>query len=89
MNVVKHARAKRLNVTFAANKEILEITIQDDGIGFNYNPNLLRLKSNTYGLFSIQERITDLGGSIEVDSAPNKGTKIKLIVPIIKKEYEN
>jgi len=89
MNVLKHARAKRLNVNFARNKEILEVTVQDDGIGFNYNPDLQRLKSNAYGLFSIQERIMDLGGSMEVDAASDKGTKIKLLVPIIDKKYEN
>jgi signal transduction histidine kinase len=89
MNVVKHARAKQLDLNFATNKEMLEITVQDYGIGFNYNPDLLRLKSKTYGLFSIQERITDLGGSMEVDSASNKGTKIKLLLPIIDNKLEN
>ena len=67
---------------FENNNGMLEITVDDDGIGFNYNPNVLKLKSNTYGLFSIQERISDLGGIMEVESEINKGTKIKLSVPI-------
>jgi PAS domain S-box-containing protein len=82
MNVVKHARATELDICFKKTDEFLEITIQDDGIGFNYNPDLLRLKSNVYGLFSIQERISDLGGSMEVNSIIDKGTTIKLLVPI-------
>jgi signal transduction histidine kinase len=81
LNVVKHARASRLKVDFKSNKEMLEITVQDDGVGFNYNPDLLRYKSNTYGLFSIQERIIDLGGTLIIDSVIDKGTKVKLLVP--------
>ena len=60
----------------------LEIAVEDDGVGFDYNPDLLRLKSDSYGLFSIQERISDLGGLMEVDSVIDKGTKIKLTVPL-------
>jgi signal transduction histidine kinase len=82
MNVMKHARATRLKIEFKRNDEMLEISVRDDGIGFNYNANLLRLQSNTYGLFSIQERISDLGGSMEVDSVGGKGTYIKLLIPL-------
>ncbi len=82
MNVVKHARATQLNIEFRRNKGMLEITVRDDGIGFNYSPNLLRLKSNSYGLFSVQERISDLGGAMEVDSVSGKGTDVKLLIPL-------
>ena len=82
MNVLKHARAKQLKVDFSTKNEKLEISVVDDGIGFNYNPDLLKLKSNTYGLFSIQERMFDLGGTIIIDSAFGKGTKAKLVIPL-------
>ena len=82
INVVKHAQANQLKVDFNQNNENLVISVQDDGIGFNYSPNFLRLKSNTYGLFSIQERLSDLGGSMEVDSVSDKGTTVKLLVPL-------
>ena len=81
MNVVKHARAKRLMVEFITKKDMLEITVQDDGIGFNYNPDQVELKSN-YGLFSVQERMSDLGGSLIIDSVDDKGTKAKLLIPL-------
>jgi PAS domain S-box-containing protein len=84
MNVVKHARADKLDIGFWEMDDFLQIIIQDDGVGFNYNPDLIRLKSNAYGLFSIQERISDLGGVMDVDSVVNKGTTIKLSVPLEK-----
>jgi len=82
MNVVKHAQARQLDVDISGRKGTLEITVRDDGKGFIYNPDLIRIKSNSYGLFSIQERIADLGGSMEVDSEFNVGTTIKLSVPL-------
>ena len=82
MNVVKHARARKMDVDISSQNGALEITVSDDGKGFIYNPELIRLKSNSYGLFSIQERIADLGGSMEVDSENNVGTSIKLSIPL-------
>ena len=85
MNTVKHARASQLTIALKTIGNTLQITIEDDGSGFNYNPDLLRLKSDSYGLFSIQERMSDLGGSMEVDSVMDKGTLIKLTVPLSEK----
>jgi len=82
MNTVKHAKASHITTTFKKNDNMLDMIIEDDGIGFNFNPDLLRLKSNSYGLFSIHERFIDLGGCIEVDSVVDKGTKIKLSIPL-------
>ena len=81
MNVVKHARAKHLNVNISTQKGILEVRIQDDGIGFDSKSDLTRLKSKGYGLFSIQERMADLGGYMKIESNPEKGTEIKLVLP--------
>jgi PAS domain S-box-containing protein len=82
MNVVKHARAKHLNVNISTQKGILEVRIQDDGIGFDSKSDLTRLKSKGYGLFSIQERMADLGGYMKIESNPGKGTEIKLVLPL-------
>jgi len=82
INVVKHARAKRLKVDFKRNGDMLEITVEDNGIGFTYNPDLHKLNNNIYGLFSIQERMSDLGGSIIIDSVLDKGTKAQLVIPL-------
>ncbi|MFK5857152.1 MAG: PAS domain S-box protein, partial [Bacteroidota bacterium] len=81
INVTKHARAAHLNIEMNRKKDMLEILVQDDGVGFDYNSKLFRLKSKSYGLFSIQERMSDLGGSMKIISAPGFGTKIKLVIP--------
>lgn len=81
-NVVKHARATDVKVYIKEGKESLSIVVKDNGIGFNYRPQMLQLKTTGFGLFSIQERMEDSGGSMQVQSIPGKGTQIKLIVPL-------
>lgn len=82
MNVVKHAEAKKVKVAMNKKDTMLEICVEDDGIGFYYNPDLLKVTSKSYGLFSIQERISDMGGAMEIESKIDKGTKVKLCIPI-------
>ena len=81
LNIVKHAKADNIIVGIIEAKKKIEITIEDDGIGFDYSSKLLRLKKESLGLFSINERFSDLGGSMEIDSVLGKGTKITLIIP--------
>ncbi len=81
-NVVKHAKANYLSLNIEIVDNELQITVQDDGIGFKYNPALLRLKSDSFGLFSVQERISNLDGTMEVESEGTSGTKIILKIPI-------
>jgi PAS domain S-box-containing protein len=83
MNCIKHAKADHLEVGLETAGKNIHMYVKDDGIGFEYDPELLRRKSGTYGLFSIQERMSDLGGSMTIESAVGKGTKIKLSVPVI------
>ena len=86
MNVVKHARASRVEVEFREKQEQLHIIVRDNGKGFNYHPDLVRLRNTGFGLFSILERMQDLGGSIEIDSKPGKGTTVMLLIPFKTKE---
>jgi len=85
MNIVKHAQATKINVNIEKNNENLVVTITDNGIGFIYEPTLLKLKSKSFGLFSIQERMSDIGGSIDIDSNIGNGTRVKLKIPLINK----
>lgn len=82
INVIKHAKASQVNIDIKAGKKNLTITVLDDGTGFNYDPGILRGKGSGFGLFSIQERIEDIGGSLEINSTPGEGTKIVLTVPM-------
>jgi signal transduction histidine kinase len=81
-NVVKHARANNLNVIFKVRDSKLEVTVQDDGVGFKVHPDLLKLKRNSLGLFSIQERLLNMGGKMTINTGDNQGTSITLTIPI-------
>lgn len=86
MNVVKHARASRVEVKFKENEEQLHIRVRDNGKGFNFHPDLVRLRNTGFGLFSIQERMQDLGGEMKIDSKPGEGTTVLLLIPLKNRE---
>jgi len=77
INVVKHAKATEVNVEIREKSGNLEITIEDNGVGFASNHETRSKKNYGLGIFSIEERLSDLGGSINIDSS-KKGTKVKL-----------
>jgi PAS domain S-box-containing protein len=81
INTAKHAKAKRLSVSIAREGEQILMTINDDGIGFDFS--LQERQSNLagFGLFSIRERLTSIGGTFELRSEPGRGTRVTLSVP--------
>ena len=82
-NTVKHARVSRARVRMRQMDGAgLQITVSDEGAGFD--PCQLKSAGENgggFGLFSIRERIGLIGGRIEIDSAPGKGSRLALIVP--------
>jgi len=83
-NAVKHARAEQVFIELVLDADDqLSITVTDQGIGFE--PAELEERSKAgevgWGLFSIRERVTLLGGRVEIDSAPGKGTEVRLVAP--------
>jgi PAS domain S-box-containing protein len=83
-NAVKHAKADRvaLDVTLDADERLC-ITVSDKGIGFDPASLNDRTKDGEvgWGLFSIRERVTLLGGRLDIESAPGKGTRFRLVAP--------
>jgi PAS domain S-box-containing protein len=83
LNVAKHAKAVNVVVSVEKVEDAIEIRVEDDGIGFH--PAEVCLpgdKKSCLGLFSIRQRIEYLGGSLAMDSAPGRGSRITLLVPI-------
>ena len=83
-NVVKHAHVDRVTVDLALDaNDTLCITVTDEGLGFDPVEVDERAKVNQvgWGLFSIRERLTLLGGRFDVESAPGRGTTFRLIAP--------
>jgi signal transduction histidine kinase len=83
-NAVKHARAERVTLDATLDAEDrLCITVTDHGVGFDPGELDERLKAGGagWGLFSIRERLMLLGGRLDIESAPGRGSRFRLIAP--------
>jgi len=81
-NVVKHARAKEVSVRVRVEGDTLTIVVKDDGVGFDEQAVAgARNDEGGFGLFSIRERMGDLGGSLEIESEPGVGCAAVLVLP--------
>jgi signal transduction histidine kinase len=81
-NVVRHAEADRVELSVRGVNGGLQVTVTDDGIGFDPE---LPVDRPTLGLTGIRERVHLLGGTLEIDSAPRQGTTIAVRVPLAKR----
>jgi signal transduction histidine kinase len=77
-NAAKHAAAKRISVRLRRSDGFVSLEVSDDGVGFDRT----RLgSSGGLGLITMRERAGQLSGTFEVDSAPERGTTIRVTVP--------
>jgi signal transduction histidine kinase/ActR/RegA family two-component response regulator len=83
-NAVKHARTDRVTLSLQLDDDDrLCMTVTDRGVGFM--PSRLDDRSRPghvgWGLFRIRERLSLLGGNLDIDSAPGRGTRVRLVAP--------
>jgi PAS domain S-box-containing protein len=78
-NVVKHAGVTSAHMDARMNCDMIVISVQDPGKGFNAAD--LQARQDSFGLFSIKERINLLGGTFTIDSSPGTGCRVTLSVP--------
>ena len=83
-NVAKHAQAQRVEVAMTREREGVTLRVADDGRGFD--PQAPRPGTHL-GLWSMRERVEQLGGQFEVESAPGAGTTVRAIIPLRMEEY--
>jgi PAS domain S-box-containing protein len=82
-NVVKHARASKVEIAIARDGHCMHIQVVDDGVGFDTaDPGSRFGKTSGYGLFSVRERLTSIGGLVKIDSLPGHGTRVSITVPL-------
>ncbi|MBW1939156.1 MAG: transporter substrate-binding domain-containing protein, partial [Deltaproteobacteria bacterium] len=82
-NVIKHAKAEKVSCHLKAGDGMVTVIVEDDGVGFDPQATTPSgEEKGGYGLFSIQERMTDLGGSFDIQSEPGKGCKAVLTLPV-------
>jgi signal transduction histidine kinase len=82
-NVVRHARAERVQVILRQNQADLDLVIRDDGVGFDVNAVKDRRPGDrSLGLLGMQERVQLVDGQIKIESDPDRGTEIHAIFPL-------
>lgn len=85
-NVAKHSKAKDVLIKIEQTVDKLTIVIKDNGVGFEVD----KLKTNSYengfGLIGMKERAELLNGKLDIISAPRKGTKVILYIPLERKD---
>ncbi len=82
-NVVKHARASYVDIEFAERNGYLELSIRDDGIGFDVSGVIEGGAESDprWGLLNMRARAEALGGSLDVSSSSGEGTCVMVKVP--------
>jgi signal transduction histidine kinase len=78
-NAIRHADAGVITVELRSRSERVELTVADDGSGFD--PALPGLSSGV-GLRVMRERVNELGGHLSVESGPGAGTTVKAVIPV-------
>jgi len=82
-NTIKHARAQIVTVVLEKRDQGIIVTVKDDGIGFD--PERIAVKTSSeggFGIFSVEERMSDLGGKLEISSQPHCGCTMIMSMPI-------
>jgi len=82
-NVLRHARATRLEVELSRTGDEVRVTVRDDGAGFDVAAARERvLRGEGFGLVGMRERVQLFGGRIDVESATGGGTTIEVHLPV-------
>jgi len=84
-NVVKHARAQRVRIALDREGDAWSLTVQDDGVGFE--PGRLAVEaaaSGHLGLVSMRERLSAVGGTLQIESTPGVGTTVHARLPVLR-----
>jgi PAS domain S-box-containing protein len=78
-NVVKHARADRVDIVLEHTPDHVSLIVEDNGIGFD--PSTLETPGNGFGLTGMRERAALADAEFQIDAAPGRGTTVILRVP--------
>ena len=81
-NLVKHSGCTRAEIEFRIDGQWLVIEVVDNGSGFDPVVTTMNASMGGHGLISMQRRAQALGGSFEIDSGRNSGTRVTLKVPL-------
>ncbi len=78
-NIVKHARAEKATIQLIKFPSYINISVEDDGVGFDFDKAIFENKG--IGLGNILSRVEYLNGTVVIDSSPGKGTTVIIEIP--------
>lgn len=84
-NTIKHARASTLFIQITEGNNEISLMAEDNGKGFNINE---VDEHSSSGLSNMKSRIENLNGTLFIDSNPNRGTIISILIPLSQTAYE-
>ncbi len=83
VNVAKHARARTAKVSVRREGDQVRVDVEDDGVGFDTSRLVQHLhKGDGFGFFSIQQRLQPFGGTLDVESEADRGTRVTVHAPL-------
>ena len=77
-NVLKHARARNVNIEISRVENQVMLAVRDDGQGFDAS----RARRGRWGMTTMRERAEAAGGSLKVETAPGQGTRVVATLPL-------
>ncbi|MBQ6435108.1 MAG: sensor histidine kinase, partial [Synergistaceae bacterium] len=82
-NAIKHSSSKKVFVSVVETNNFLNIKVKDHGIGFKVPNRLSELSQNNHlGLITIQKRVNQFKGTLDIQSEPGAGTCVSITLPI-------
>lgn len=82
-NAVRHGKPKQVSVDLSLSRDLLSVSICDDGCGFTQAPD-----GQHYGILGMRERVRAMGGELKIASCPEAGTKIRLTIPCTRNGFK-
>jgi signal transduction histidine kinase len=76
-NVSRHSKAKQVDLSLVYNTDSLQVSIADNGTGFDVDK-----KAKGMGFRSMRERVGSIRGTVQIQSAPEQGTRLIAQIPI-------
>ena len=77
-NAAKYAKAGHIRISLSCNGHTAELEIEDDGVGFVRGEG----RPKSHGLAGRRQRMMGLNGSLEIDSEPGRGTRVRALLPL-------
>lgn len=78
-NIIRHGDAKHVRLAMRAERDGYELTLSDDGRGFDPDGEVAARK--TFGLMGMRQRVSSFGGSLVIESGAGRGTTLRVQVP--------